>query len=963
MSIIKDIKRDSKKYYGLPFWSWNDKLQKDRLFEQIHNMKANNYGGFFMHARGGLKTDYFSDEWFALIKSCVDKANKLGLEAWAYDENGWPSGFANGKLLNDNENLASFLTYRKGCFDKNAFAVYDSDGKRTDSTNKSNDLINIYKDYSHDYVDLMNPSVVDKFLDIVYNEYKNRFGGVLNNKLAGFFTDEPQYYRYHTPWSDIFPKVFKDRFGYDVYDVLPALFVDFRGAKELRYDYHLLCHELYINSFAKKVYTWCNENQVKLTGHTIEETTLNMQMWCCGGAMPFYEYEHIPGIDHLTKCINTDLCTKQIGSVAAQLGKDRVLSETFAACGWDVSPLVLKRNVEWQFASGINTICHHLYSYSERGERKYDHPLHFSEHLPWFNYMKDFNAYFANLAAAMSKGEENANVLVLHPIRTAYLYYKREEDNLDFLEKPFDMLLEKLGQDNIQYHFGDETLIKKYGSVEGKRLVVGKCSYDFVIVPKVETIDLSTAILLDKYIENGGGILFVDKPPFRVDGHISKRYRFISNIRYDDILKSREAYIENSNVRMNIRNSKYGRLFYIANVTHNEFEDAMLVINNCKGIYRIDLKTLEKQPVEYNKICNNIQVQLHIKDSDDYLFVESNDISQKSNIKKEIIKTYYNSKPFLSKRPENCLVVDFAEFSKDGKNFEPIRYIKNIHELLIKEKYEGRAYLRFIFNSDYISNKFLICCEPLKNLEVYVNSKKADKINGYRIDKSFLLFNSSDFIFKGKNEVTLSFDYFQSQKVYDVMFSEAMENKRNSLALDTELEPIYLFGDFYVSGKFRRGKQSCSLSNGKFRICPPKNNIKIKNVVTDGYPFFFGGIKVVYHFEAQYDGIYELEAIGKYDVCNVFVNGKFSDYLMFSNVCKINLKQGKNEIELEIINSMRNTFGPLHHVDDECLLTSPLEFTFEGEWERNKTPTNFNERYSFMRFGIDKIKISKVSFE
>ena len=29
----------------------------------------------------------------------AEEAKKLGMQAWAYDENGWPSGFVGGKLL------------------------------------------------------------------------------------------------------------------------------------------------------------------------------------------------------------------------------------------------------------------------------------------------------------------------------------------------------------------------------------------------------------------------------------------------------------------------------------------------------------------------------------------------------------------------------------------------------------------------------------------------------------------------------------------------------------------------------------------------------------------------------------------------------------------------------------------------------------------------------------------------
>ena len=117
----KNIKPSS-----LPFWSWNGELKKEKLIEQIDLMKAHGYGGFFMHARSGLKTKYLSDEWFDYINACCEYAKEQGLEAWAYDENGWPSGFVGGKLLEKEEFRAQYLEYQvQNEFDAQAFCVAD----------------------------------------------------------------------------------------------------------------------------------------------------------------------------------------------------------------------------------------------------------------------------------------------------------------------------------------------------------------------------------------------------------------------------------------------------------------------------------------------------------------------------------------------------------------------------------------------------------------------------------------------------------------------------------------------------------------------------------------------------------------------------------------------------------------------------------------------------------------------
>ena len=61
---MKDCIRQS-----LPFWSWNDKLEQKKLIKQIERMCDCGFGGFFMHARSGLKTEYLSKEWFDCVRN------------------------------------------------------------------------------------------------------------------------------------------------------------------------------------------------------------------------------------------------------------------------------------------------------------------------------------------------------------------------------------------------------------------------------------------------------------------------------------------------------------------------------------------------------------------------------------------------------------------------------------------------------------------------------------------------------------------------------------------------------------------------------------------------------------------------------------------------------------------------------------------------------------------------------
>lgn len=75
---IKEIfNNPPSKYRSMPFWAWNDKLEPEEMRQQIQSMKENGVGGFFMHSREGLETEYMGTEWMECIRAAVDEAKKM----------------------------------------------------------------------------------------------------------------------------------------------------------------------------------------------------------------------------------------------------------------------------------------------------------------------------------------------------------------------------------------------------------------------------------------------------------------------------------------------------------------------------------------------------------------------------------------------------------------------------------------------------------------------------------------------------------------------------------------------------------------------------------------------------------------------------------------------------------------------------------------------------------------------
>ncbi|MBQ0105032.1 MAG: glycoside hydrolase, partial [Armatimonadetes bacterium] len=217
-----------------PFWSWNDKMTKEECKRQIEEMHKAGWGSFFMHARVGLITPYLSDEWMELCRFCAEEAEKLGMKAWLYDEDKWPSGYAGGIVSQKEENRQRELVLIK------KEEIGDNDTVLMEFAYRGNThyicrrvtkFTNGGWFNGYAYVDLMNPDTVKDFLECTHEKYKEAMGDLFGKSIPGIFTDEPNNLFYvdgvtKVQWTDRLPELFKEKYGYDILENLHKLFFD-----------------------------------------------------------------------------------------------------------------------------------------------------------------------------------------------------------------------------------------------------------------------------------------------------------------------------------------------------------------------------------------------------------------------------------------------------------------------------------------------------------------------------------------------------------------------------------------------------------------------------------------------------------------------------------------------------------------------------------------------------------------
>lgn len=549
------------KYRGVPFWAWNGKLELTELRRQVHIMKHMGLGGFFMHSRVGLEKQYLSDEWFECVDACIDEAEKLGMKAWLYDEDRWPSGAAGGLVTKDPKyrmkslvvetltrpgdlkwsvkTLAAFTAVVHHHTVRNVKLI--AKGKKPGRLSKRESIL-VFHSVEADcnpwfngyaYLDTLSHEAVRRFIKITHEEYRKRCSRHFGKTVPGIFTDEPNYRRdpNSIAWTAKLPEVFRNRYGYNLLRRLPELFFDLDGheVSQVRYHYHDCITFLFVDAFARQIGQWCDTNGMKHTGHVMAEWTPSSQAGAVGSCMRFYEHMQTPGMDLLSEYNREYDTAKQVASAARQFGRKWRLSESYGCTGWDFPFAGHKAQGDWQAAFGINLRCQHLAYYTMEGEAKRDHPASISYQSPWWEIYSKVEDYFARIHVLMTRGLEVRDLLVIHPVESVWALNCPSCNHVNRMTKldiSITDLRDSLLAANIDFDYGDEDILARHGKITRKNskpeLLVGKARYKTIVVPPLLTMRARTLDLLMQFKAAGGTVIFAGTPAGFVDAVPSK---------------------------------------------------------------------------------------------------------------------------------------------------------------------------------------------------------------------------------------------------------------------------------------------------------------------------------------------------------------------------------------------------------------------------------------------------------
>ena len=967
-----------KEYRPAPLYVWNTQVTAELINHTMEDLHEQGFGGVFVHPRPGLKNEYLSDEWFSLFQHTLNTGKKLGMNVWVYDENTFPSGFAGGHVnaeMPESYNQGgSIVLYQYNKLPENIDNLYlilkEEAGNYVDVTanflseRKKNGKYYVYvKSFEprvawhggYSYVDLLYPGVTQKFLEVTGKGYEKVASKDFGKYLPGWFTDEPHV---GPPgggirWTpDLFDTFYK-RWKYDLKSYLPSLSLDVGPWKQVRHDYYQTLLDLFIERWAKPYYEYCSERGLALTGHYWEHAWPEITYGPDNMAM--YAWQHVPGIDMLMNQFDEDepqaqfgnvRSVKEVRSVANQLGRERILCETYGASGWEERFEDFKRLGDWQTVLGVNFMNQHLSHLSLAGDRKYDCPPSFSEHSPWWRHYKNLNDHFSRLSVAMSVGEQINDILVIEPTTTIWMYYVTwaSRPQLWNIGRSFQRFVTTLEKSQSEYDLGSEQVISDYGSICNHRFKVGQREYSTVVIPPLtENLNKRTFDLLKEFAKVGGKILAFAIPTL-VDGCENReivsffqknksviREKELTQEVVDKYLLPKDFRIvsnQGGNLFHHRRKMSDGEVVLLVNSDLNESSKGMVQL---AGAGVVELNTFSGKVVDYpnSRSSENVKFDYELSPGGHllvYVFEKKHHSYQSSPVttQREYIMPVSPLK--INPLADNVLVVDFCDleladsvhkdihiYEADQKVFKhfgfpegnpwgtAIQYKKNIVERDIN-KHEGFK-LIYHFQFDNLFNvstaDWKIVIERSNLYSIAINGiKVSNQTNEWWLDRDFCVLPLGKYICNGVNSLTLSID---------------------SMNLDAEPAPIYVLGDFKL----------LSAEHG-WKMVGLNNKIELGSWRVQGSPFYADAVTYEQSFQVPYceNMGYEVQ-LGKWNgtVSEELVNGVSAGIIAFKpytlDVSKL-IRPGINQISVKVVGSNKNLFGPFHNESSIGFVTPNL---------------------------------------
>jgi hypothetical protein len=737
------------------------------------------------------------------------------------------------------------------------------------------------------------------------------------------------------------------------------------------------------------VYQWCDRNHLMLTGHVMGEETMLDQVQWVGSAMAHYEYMHVPGLDLLGRRPGPAAMVKQAASVAAQFGRQRVLGESFGGAGWALTLDDMRFLAEWQFALGVNLLCTHLASLSLRGVRKRDFPPSLHYHQPWWPYYHLWNEYMAALAAVLTAGEPRVDVLVVHPMASAWAEYSPLATGpVEALDAALAGLVDFLLGMHVDFHFGDELVLERKAAVAKGALEVGPCRYTAVVVPDATNLRKNTLALLKRLKKSGGTVVFAGRVPGLVDGEPSKAPADLAKRckRADLGTKTGRAALRRllktdlqvataggkdaTTVLAHWRRVDDDHVFFFVNTDEARPVKARLRLPVAGVPLVLDPASGEYWPVKGRARKAGMTVSHTFPPRGSLLLVVRPKDAPEALVggppKRPGRRVVLGGRWRIRRLDPNVLVLDTARWRTDESEYSEPMPVVDVQQDLLRRDRQQPVTVRFEFDcqvSDVAGRRFALVLEDPDAHEMWYNEMRTPLADaGPYWDATFRRVDVSRYIRRGRNVVELRRPWRIDPRRRDVLTGRAAGWEVRTIAPETEIEAVYLVGDFAVTfpDGTRQGNLDSRWMSGRPKLVDEPDRVTGTDLVRAGFPFFTGRLvlerEVTLPHTPREGAVLELPSFQAV-TATVVVNGHEAGTVWrCPGEVSVDglLTKGRNQLAVILTTGLRNLLGPHHHEEGELAWVPPQAFACRHGWMgRAPGHTCVADAYNVVNFGLD----------
>ncbi len=1018
----------------VPFYSWNEKMEPAEICRQIDEMVAAGWGGVFVHSRIGLTTPYLGKEWFRAVDATIAHAKKRGIKVWLYDEDKWPSGYSGGTVP-----LADPAFRLQALVARPAGEASPPDCEAIGAPQAGLQMHVWTAPLGHDwfngtcYAGLMHRQAMQRFLRDAYDPYHKRYAREFGDTIVGAFTDEPcAIFRIRLPegampYTPEFLRAFQERFGYDPRPLLHLLYREGKGAERFRIHYFRVLNQLFERNFSAQLGAWCEERGVALTGHYMLEDTLYGQLTWGVMIMPNYRRQHFPGVDHLGRRADHAATMKQCQSVVNQFAKPRMLSELYGCTGGSLTFLDRHWIAASQLALGVNLLNPHLSLYTMTGCRKRDYPQNIFYQQPWWPHNRHLDDRLSRLCGALQQGRYVADTLLLHPGESAFAAWRSRLDParfpgllgwemdpgapesrraIDAVDADFNAAIDTLLAAQRGFDLGDETILAEDGALgadaEGRPVLrVGVMSYRIVLLPTMLTLAASTLDLLDRFQSAGGVLHCVGRPPRLLEGEPSARLRrFLARLPRTPLDRLRAALdrvapapldlpglapARRRKILAHVRDLPDGdRLVYLVNNQRlgAEFDARLLLRGAWARVDALDPADGTVAPLASSPAEGGRATALTFAPGEDRLLwlrraPAPATVRPRGGLRSapKTVLPLADDDWTVDRLDDNACTLDYARFRRgDGPWSEAPVPVIGLQDYLNSIHYDGPLSLEYAFEvRDFSLNRRMrLVVEYPERARITVN----DRTVRANTDATWLDFRW--------HPIDLARHVRPGRNVIEIVYPKFQHGDRTRVEdafarYGTEIESIYLVGDFSVRGRFLRehAVQSLwkpfglppitthSLAGDDLVITDPAP-LSAGDTVRQGLPFYVGRLRWRRRLpRLAGNGTWFLRASGlDCPVAEVRLDRRRLGRLAL-NPLEIALPADAAEgstLAVTFFGTMRNLLGPHHHPEGELCQVGPDEFSAlppprggENDWifrrARGEAVAGWVDRYSLVSFG------------